>query len=77
MFLASRSSWLWFNQSFLAGELPIYYQEKIAFVLQVVHLFIYLMITWRWIQSAVRDLANTRFVVSAVTRIIWIKQLSF
>jgi AraC-like DNA-binding protein len=77
MFLASRSSWLWFNQTFLAGELPIYYQEKIAFVLQVVHLFIYLMITWRWIQSAVRDLANTRFVVSAVTRIIWIKQLSF
>jgi len=77
MFLAGRPSWLWFNQTFLAGELPIYDQEKIAFALQDVHLFIYLLITWRWIRSVAPDLANTRLVVSAVKRIIWIKQLSF
>jgi AraC-like DNA-binding protein len=77
IFLAGRQSWLWFNQTFLAGELPIYYREKITFALQDIHLFIYLLITWRWIRSAALDLVNTRFVVSATTRITWIKQLSF
>ena len=47
------------------------------FALQDVHLFIYLLITWRWVRSAARDLGNTRFVVSAATRTAWIKQLSF
>ncbi len=77
MFLAGRPSWLWFNRTFLAGELPVYNQERIAFAIQDVHLLIYLLITWRWIQAAVRDFANTRFVVSATKRITWIRQLSF
>jgi AraC-like DNA-binding protein len=77
IFLAGQKSWFWFNETFLAGELPINFQEKITFALQDIHLFVYLLITWRRIQSATKDLGNTRFVLSVAMRIIWIRQLSF
>lgn len=76
LYTANKEAWGWFNQTFLAGELPIQSAEKIAFAIQDIQLFIYLIITYRWVHSAKSTHGNAQFIISVSARLRWVKQLT-
>jgi len=69
--------WQQFINEFLAGNLRIRPAEKVIFVIQILHLFIYLFFTFRWIQSAKRNYGNPQYIISVSSRIKWLKALFY
>ena len=77
LYTASLTFWQSFNADFLGGKLSIRTFEKISYAVQDIHLLIYLVVIYVWINKWKKQLGNAQFIVSIAARINWIKQLSF
>ena len=77
LYTAPIKFWDSFNADFLSGKLPIRSYEKIAFAIQDIHLLVYLIIIYLWINESKKKFSNAQFIISISARITWIKQLTF
>jgi AraC-like DNA-binding protein len=73
---APQAAWNPFIHTFLAGNLYMRPAEKIILLLQDVHLFIYLFITFRKIKTIGNAAAPGRYIISINVRVKWLQQLS-
>lgn len=76
LYTAEKKFWDSFNADFLSGRLPMRSFEKVAYAVQDIHLLIYLIIIFLWINRSRKKLGNAQFIISISSRITWIKQLS-
>ncbi len=77
LYTAPLDFWERFNNEFLSGNLPIRPFEKIAYAIQVIHLFVYLVVIYLWINESKKKFGNAQFIISISARITWVKQLTF
>ena len=68
--------WERFNSEFLSGHLPIRTFEKVDYAIQVLHLFVYLVVIYLWINESKKKFGNAQFIISISSRITWVKQLT-
>jgi AraC-like DNA-binding protein len=76
LLVADRTFWTEFVGRYLSGELPIRQIEKMSFVFQDIHLFIYLGITFKWIQSAKERNGNAQYILPLSSRVKWLTALA-
>jgi len=74
--ISCQAAWNQFISTFLAGNLPIRLTEKIILLLQDVHLFVYLFLTFRRIKAVDNASPQTRYVIPFASRIKWLGQLA-
>lgn len=72
-----KSAWIDFINTFLAGDLPILPIAKVGFAVQDLHLFIYLVITVRWIRAAKTTFSNPGYLIAISSRIKWVTALVY
>jgi len=77
MFLLEKKFMIEFINYFLAGEAPIRGMEKVIFVLQDLHLLIYLFFTFRWMRSAGSMYASLPYNVPFAARMKWLRELFY
>jgi AraC-like DNA-binding protein len=77
LYTAPARLWENFITDFLSGKLPIRSFEKIAYAVQDIHLLVYLVIIYLWINESKKKFGNAQFIISISARITWIKQLTF
>lgn len=75
--MTDMNHWNWFIDTFLAGNLYIRWEEKLIFIIQDFHLFIYLFFTFRWIRSAKGNYGNAQYIISLSSRIKWLGALAY
>ena len=75
-FVADKSLWLEFIDQFLSGNLPMGFPIKIIFAIQNLHLLVYLLVTFKWIQSAKKTYTTSSFVIPVSKRIRWLTSLT-
>ncbi|MEO6039760.1 MAG: helix-turn-helix domain-containing protein [Saprospiraceae bacterium] len=75
LFTLPKVYWSEFINTFLSGELPIRFTEKIILALQHIQLLVYLILTFRWIQQAKRTFGNAQYLVPVSSRINWLEKL--
>jgi AraC-like DNA-binding protein len=66
-----------FINTFLAGNLSISGEGKIIFAIQETHLLIYLVFTFRWINSVKNNFRNVQYIIPISSRIKWLKELFY
>jgi AraC-like DNA-binding protein len=77
LYTAPIKFWDSFNADFLSGKLPIRAFEKMAYAVQDIHLLVYLIIIYLWINESKKKFGNAQFIISISARITWVKQLTF
>ncbi|CAN5644033.1 helix-turn-helix domain-containing protein [soil metagenome] len=77
LYMMDKSAWIGFLNDFLTGKLPIQTPEKILFAIQDLQLFIYLILTFRWIQNAKNNFGNAQYIISLSSRIKWLKKVFY
>lgn len=77
LFMLDNNQWAGFINAFLSGNLSIRWVEKLIFFIQDIQLFIYLFVTFRWIQSAKSNYGNAQYIISLSSRVKWLTSLAY
>lgn len=77
LIMAPREFWVQFSNTFFTGNLPIQLSDKIIFAIQDIHLFIYLLITFRWLKRVKSMYGNVQYIISISLRAKWLRELGF
>ncbi|MEQ8426084.1 MAG: helix-turn-helix domain-containing protein [Cyclobacteriaceae bacterium] len=77
LFFMTKGNWVGFIDFFLSGEMTIGKMEMVVFFIQDVQLFIYLLLTFRWIKTAMSNQGSPQYIISLSARIKWVRVLAF
>jgi AraC-like DNA-binding protein len=69
-----------FIDTFLSGDLPAPSFAKLLFAIQNLHLFVYLLFTFRWLQSVKGNsgnAGNAQYLIPLSTRLKWVEELFY
>ncbi len=77
LYTMGKAIWIDFLNAFLLGNLQIHTTEKITFALQDLHLLIYLLLTFKWIQNAKSNFGNAQYIISLSSRLNWLKKVFY
>lgn len=77
LFLMDNNQWAGFINSFLSGHLTIGRVELFIFFIQDFQLFIYILLTFRWMHTAKGNKGSPQYIISITSRVKWLKELTF
>jgi len=76
MLTSGKAMWIEFVNTLLAGNGQVEIFAKTTFALQLLHLMIYLVFTFRWIRSADINFRDVNYVIPVQHRVRWLKSLT-